>query len=1098
MKSCKAIICSLLSLFVAYDASATLSNVIPVPWEGDVTKFHTTVSGTNITIKGLLKTTDTTAIQYQWNFGDGSPFTTLITLSGNTRYKVSTNHVYTGAVGTPYVAWLIATDGTTTSSNQYLVQAQAAGLDANINMAIDAGLWFLYQQGNYVPAASTATSFNTMDKSFCVWWEAIGTFDGSGYYSAPTGAAVQAYEINGSLSTGNFNQDPYAEYVAGGLNFLLKGFASSTSYPVLQAVNIAPRALDPYDNPDANGNGIGIQTYDDGGSRDPYQGGEVMDALVASGTPGASTGRQFVAGHTATYQDVVQDMCDMYSWGQDLEDYSFTWINNPSTLTSTPGGTPDSVTFNTFELSCASPDGVYTFYINGQVVGSVPVAYYCNCGGAGRSIEVSGSALSTAWNLASPPTLSATYSGGSSYGPSWVHASLSYGGDLLTLCVTNFNAAGCDSLASACSGYSVAAFNASNFVSSFPVLTNDEVPTLNIIGGWHYYWQYPDEGDNSASQWAAVGQLAAQQSPFNCIVPDWVKTNDNNYLNYSYTTDNGGLWGHFGYNSPGQFTEADGYYGEAVTPSGMVQMVFDGFTTSDPRWVTTEAWLAQNWDSGENWVANLENTTIYGAYAVTKAMRLAQPSPVVTFVTNGFNWYLGSSTDSNGIAEIVSRNLLAHGYWDVNGGQDYWAGQNLSTAWAVIILKPNLFSAGPTACFSANPNPSFADKPVSFDPSCSTDPQPGGIANIVLYDWNWGDGSADTVTNVPVVLQHSFACTTLPCAYTVTLTVYDNSSPQLNSSAQQTINITQPPHPPVSNPGGPYIVSLCACDSLTLVGSASYTPDQGLSQADCNTCPPDQLTAYGWALKGAPYLYTDSSDTNVDLGSSFTTYFSTASTYEIGLRVIDNAALSFPGGASADLTNEAFTTVTVYNCGPTVTATPGCGAIALSWTDVGASSYVVLTSTTGPNSGFTEATSTGSTNASITAALNQAEWIRVEAIGPTGAIVSMSCATEVTDTLAACVCITELTAQPKPTIVELDWPLVDGANSYNVYRSTAPGVLLIPANRVASGVGGTTGIYTDGGLIDGKAYYYVVTAVETGVETCESVEVHATPAVIVR
>jgi hypothetical protein len=1110
MKNCKAIVCSLLSLFVASNASAALSNVIPIPWEGDVTKFHTAVSGTAVTLKGLIKTTASTSIQYQWNFGDGSAYSTLATQTVDTRLPVSTTHTYTGSVGTPFVAWLIGTDGTTTLSNQYLVQIQAPGVDANINIAIDNGLWYLYKQGNYVPAGSTATSFNTMDQTACVWWQASGAADGN-FFACATASSVQAFEINGSLASGNFNQDPYAEYTAGGLNFLLKGYAYDTAEPELQAVNISPRAIDPWDNPDSNANGIGIEVFEqnvDGVAYyGVYQSGQVMDALVASGTPDALSGRIFLASpstHVATYQDVIQDMCDMYAWGEENWNYSFSWVGSSSTLSALPAGTPDSITFNTYDLSCVASDGAYTYYVNGQDVGTIPIGEYCSCAGGGSSVVVSGSALSTAWSLASPPNIAVSYSGGSDYGPSWVHASLSFSGDLLTVCLTNFNSGGCDNTTSACNGYSTAAFTASNLVSSFPVLSTNLIRQQSITGAWHYYWQYTGDsggGDNSASQWGAIGQIAAQQAPFNAIVPQWVKTYDNNWLNYSYSTDNGGLWGHFGYNYAADFIQPD-YYGDAETPSGLVQMDFDGITTSDPRWVAVQAWLAQNWDTAaggstghnsENWLGNVMSETIYPAYSCAKAMRLAQPSPVVTFATNGFNWYLGSSTDTNGLAETVSDRLIADGYW---GGGAYWEGSTLATAWAVIILKPNLFSAGPQACFSANPNPGFAGKPISFDPSCSTDPQPGGIANLVLFDWAWGDGTPDTITDTPAVVQHSFACVTLPCAYTVTLTVYDNSTPQLDSSAQQIINITQPPHPPVANPGGPYIVSLCACDSLTLIGSASYTPDQGLSQADCNTCSPDQLTAYGWALTGAPYLYTASTQTNVELGSSFTTFFPTAGTYEIGLQVIDNAALAFPAGTTVNLTNDAFTSVTVYNCGPTVTATAGCGSIALSWTAVGASSYIVLTSTTGPNSGFTTATTTGATNATITATLNQTEWIRVEAVSDIAAISTMSCAVEVTDTLGACVCITDLSIQSKATIVELEWPLVQGVTSYNVYRSTAPGVLLIPANRIATGAGTQIGVYTDGGLINGRTYYYVITSVADGVETCESIEVHATPAAV--
>jgi hypothetical protein len=260
------------------------------------------------------------------------------------------------------------------------------------------------------------------------------------------------------------------------------------------------------------------------------------------------------------------------------------------------------------------------------------------------------------------------------------------------------------------------------------------------------------------------------------------------------------------------------------------------------------------------------------------------------------------------------------------------------------------------------------------------------------------------------------------------------------------------------------------------------------------------LTSYGWALQGAPYIYTDSTDTNVDLDSGgIATYFPTAGTYQIGLQVIDDAALSFPEAESPDLTNDGFTSVTVYNCGPTVTATPGCGSIALSWNDVGApNGYIVLTSTSGPNIGFTTATTVGAgvTAATIPATLNQTEWIRVQAVGANGAVLSMSCASQATDTLDACVCISDLTIRSKATIVQLDWPLVQGASSYNVYRSTAPGVNEIPANRIATGVGTVHGLYVDGGLINGRNYYYKVTAVEGGIETCTSVEVHAMPAAV--
>lgn len=307
MKNCKAIVCSLLAAFAASTASAALQNAITIPWEGDVTKFHTAVAGQQIILKGVLEATnpsvsfasygvpqtvtfttlDTscggagtytflingvavatsvppgncscgpggetisisgstlsnawiaaspaivevqysggyyvswvqayldwgggtnytdcmyvaegsacgnynlcsgyssssfdvtldvanivnanpTSVQYQWNPGDGSAFSALTAASvtPGTPMPVSLNYTYSGSPGTPYVAWLIASDGTTTISNRYLVMLQPAGLDANINIGIDNGLWWLYQNATF--SDGVHGNFLTYDGSPCV------------------------------------------------------------------------------------------------------------------------------------------------------------------------------------------------------------------------------------------------------------------------------------------------------------------------------------------------------------------------------------------------------------------------------------------------------------------------------------------------------------------------------------------------------------------------------------------------------------------------------------------------------------------------------------------------------------------------------------------------------------------------------------------------------------------------------------------------------------------------------------------------------------------------------------------------------------------
>src|SRR5262249_28632823 len=67
--------------------------------------------------------------------------------------------------------------------------------------------------------------------------------------------------------------------------------------------------------------------------------------------------------------------------------------------------------------------------------------------------------------------------------------------------------------------------------------------------------------------------------------------------------------------------------------------------------------------------------------------------------------------------------------------------------------------------------------------------------------------------------------------------------------------------------------------------------------------------------------------------------------------------------------------------------------------------------------------------------------------------------------------------------VQLAWaaatPLCGGPVTYNVYRSTSPGFLPSPQNRIATGVAGTTFADTSP-LGNGVTYFYLVRAVDGG------------------
>ena len=287
-------------------AEVVIERVIAVPWQGDTAKFHTAIAGRETLLKGVIKTGSGGTIWYKWVYGDGSE-SSVGTLSGATRYNVESKHTYAAgtAVGTPFTARLLADGVDATMANAiqdtYLVKIEPDNLDARVNIAIDDGLWFLHK----APISNSA--IKTFNGRPATVWQSYGN-----YFASPTACAVLAFQINNHKETGDPNEDPYVEDVKNGLNWLFNGYWSDTSHPMLQAVAIAPQA---YGNPD-DGNGIGIQVRDWDFSP-AYEGGMIMDAIIASGTPYADCGRDFDGdGATETYKEVIQDMVDMYAWGQ--------------------------------------------------------------------------------------------------------------------------------------------------------------------------------------------------------------------------------------------------------------------------------------------------------------------------------------------------------------------------------------------------------------------------------------------------------------------------------------------------------------------------------------------------------------------------------------------------------------------------------------------------------------------------------------------------------------------------------------------------------------------------------------------------------------
>jgi hypothetical protein len=500
-----------------------------------------------------------------------------------------------------------------------------------------------------------------------------------------------------------------------------------------------------------------------------------------------------------------------------------------------------------------------------------------------------------------------------------------------------------------------------------------EAPSYNSFGtnynggGWHYTCQ-EETGDNSVSQWAAIGIIPAIRK-FGATVPAAIHTADENWLDSSYFANSAGN-GYFGY------TSSSPLWGPfADTPSGLVQLAMSGLGRGkvspggNHLWDNAETYLRDNFANTGNDATTSMKAYYYGMFSFTKAMLLhdnndgagaigtgnqpisllqssddpntcSSPVPIASPGSGAgpcypaIDWYAaqtsayGGTDPTNGVARTILNDQQADGSWfgqNYTGAQDYF-----QTGISITMLNKTVFQPVPVACFTTNPSHVASGGPVTLDGGCSVEQNPA----YSLVSWQWDvsgtggtsftikPGSPQCLTASCSKIIYNFTLpngASLPYNYPVRLRVTDNASPALTADVVGNVVISSPPNPPNANAGGPYNF----CPNTTVAGSLIYAPflldgskstnpDQGKTDGT-NGAVPSTITAYDWdyACSGA---FTSAHGAQVNATGAFDVAADFGTSFNVCLRVTNNDNLAFPSaGLAAGLSSVASAQVSIHN-----------------------------------------------------------------------------------------------------------------------------------------------------------------------------------------
>jgi branched-chain amino acid transport system substrate-binding protein len=333
----------------------------------------------------------------------------------------------------------------------------------------------------------------------------------------------------------------------------------------------------------------------------------------------------------------------------------------------------------------------------------------------------------------------------------------------------------------------------------------------NRVGGWRYSPNY-GTSDNSVTQWPIMG-LGPAETRWGIEVADFVRPRLEGWLTHSQTTDPNWCHGGSGYMGPGDCNVA------RTAGTGIPGLAFCGVLPEDERIQNALAFLDRAWSED-----NFGNE--YAMYAVKKCFEEFLPMEYI----GGHNWW-------DEYVDFIVPLQAMDGHWDVMG--DWSSGNELTTAWMILILSPGVVDVPPEAVAKVNGFDYVEvdkDQIVFFDGLESE----RHTYEIVKYEWDFGDGTPPVEG---ITATHAY---TDYGEYTVTLTVTDNRDvvtggalPPMSDYDECTVVVHPPPHAPIADANDPYIGWVGV--AVTLDGSGSWDPNE----------PPfgdDQVISWHWDL----------------------------------------------------------------------------------------------------------------------------------------------------------------------------------------------------------------------------------------------------------